>query len=630
MNNNSQRMNKSLRDKAESRLDQEEFIMDDLSNHEIKTLVHDLRVHQIELELQNEELRCAQKQLESTRDQFARLYNDAPLGYLTIDENSIIVRSNQTFAVMLGFEPHQITGTSLAEYVVPEDKGAFYGRFRAFFRHPDGKQLDFRIQGVSGELVVRCVGRLENELEVHSGDKASKTMLLAVSDVSRQVRAERILREREQYLNAILETTQDGFLTLNEQGRVLDVNAAYCSMSGYTRDELLQMSIPDLEALESFKETKARLKRINAGRSERFETRHRRKDGITFDVEVSVSCIEVGGGRLVCFCRDITERKKAEIALRRREEEFRALAENAPDIVARFDRHLRHVFINKAIEKYSGIHPEKFIGKTNEDLHMPDEQVQFWNSKLKKVFQDGQETEMFFDFPGPLKKMYFHSRIVPEFSLSGSVEYLLSITRDITQLKVAEEKITLINQQLQKVNDEKDKLFAIIAHDLKSPIAGVYSTSQILAEETVSLSLDEIGRISSEMHKSSKNALDLLNDLMQWARMSQGGMDFSPEECSLSELVRSSLYTARDVAGKKDIVIRCDIPKKLTVVVDQSMINTVIRNVIFNAVKFTRPGGNVSLTASQTGPDVQVCISDNGIAMNEAILSTAFSVDKSK
>ncbi|RQD65368.1 MAG: PAS domain S-box protein, partial [Desulfonatronovibrio sp. MSAO_Bac4] len=169
-----------LRDKAESRLDQEEFLMDDLSSHEIKALIHDLRVHQIELEMQNEELRYAQKQLEFTRDQFARLYNDAPLGYLTIDENSIIVRTNQTFAVMLGLEPHQIIGASLAEYVVPEDKGAFYGRFHAFFRHPDGKHLDFRIKGVSGELVVRCFGRLENEFEVHSGGKASKTMLVAV------------------------------------------------------------------------------------------------------------------------------------------------------------------------------------------------------------------------------------------------------------------------------------------------------------------------------------------------------------------------------------------------------------------------------------------------------------------
>ncbi|WP_291323698.1 HAMP domain-containing sensor histidine kinase, partial [Desulfonatronospira sp.] len=87
---------------------------------------------------------------------------------------------------------------------------------------------------------------------------------------------------------------------------------------------------------------------------------------------------------------------------------------------------------------------------------------------------------------------------------------------------------------------------------------------------------------------------------------------------------------AQNVADKKDITLKSDIPYDLVVLVDQLMINTVIRNVIFNAVKFTNRGGNISITASQTGPDVQVCISDNGIGMSESILSTAFSVDKSK
>ncbi len=196
--------------------------------------------------------------------------------------------------------------------------------------------------------------------------------------------------------------------------------------------------------------------------------------------------------------------------------------------------------------------------------------------------------------------------------------------------RYAEENIRAINEQLQKVNAEKDKLFSIIAHDLKSPMAGVYSTSQILAEEGESLSLEEISYMSTAMHKSSKNVLELLNDLMQWARMSQGGMDFSPEKCSISELVNLSLSITRDMAGKKDIAIQSDIPEDLTVLADQSMIKTVIRNVIINAVKFSYRGGNISITATQPGPDVQYCIRDNGIGMSEKIMSTVFSVDKSK
>ncbi len=630
MSNESQSTNKSLRDKAEARLDQGGFITDNLSKHEIKKLIHDLRVHQIELEIQNEELRDTQKQLESTRDQFARLYNDAPVGYLTIDENGIIIRSNQTFATMIGQESHHLSGTSLAAFIDPADRRAFHGRYRAFFKHPEGKELNFRIQSLSGILAVRCVGRIENEIPVPPAGEAVRRMLLAVNDVSKQVRAETILREREQYLNAILETIQDGFWALDVRGRVTDVNAAYCNMSGYTRSELRQMSIPDLEALENPEETETRVKRIIAGGAEFFETKHRRKDGTLFDVEVSVSYIEAGGGKLVCFCRDITERKQVEKALRRNEEEFRALAENAPDIVARFDQHFRHIYINRAIEKHTGMHREIFIGRTNEDLKMPEGHVKLWHAKLEKVFQSGQETEMFFDFPTPAGRKYYHSRIVPEFVPEDTVASVLSITRDITEQKEAENEIKHINQQLEIANAEKDMLFTIIAHDLKSPLSGVFSTSKLLAEEAESLPLEEISLISSAMHKSAKNVLELVNDLMQWARMSQGGMDFSPEECCLHELARSSLYTARDVADIKDITILSDIPEDLTVMVDQAMINTVIRNVIFNAVKFTRKSSSISVTARKAGSNIEVCVQDDGIGMSEAILASIFTVDKNK
>ena len=207
---------------------------------------------------------------------------------------------------------------------------------------------------------------------------------------------------------------------------------------------------------------------------------------------------------------------------------------------------------------------------------------------------------------------------------------MVGAVQDITERKKAEEEIKQINQQLERANAEKDKLFSIIAHDLKSPMAGIFGTSEILVQESESLSRDDIRFISAEMNKSTENALALLDDLMQWARMSQGGMDFSPEECCLYELARSSLHTAQNMAEKKDITIKCDIPQGLNVLADQPMIHTVIRNLIFNAVKFTHKDGNISLTAREAESEVEICVQDDGIGMDEAIMSKIFSVDKSK
>ncbi|MBX0330577.1 PAS domain S-box protein [Oscillochloris sp. ZM17-4] len=120
------------------------------------------------------------------------------------------------------------------------------------------------------------------------------------------------LRAREVRLRSILQTALDGFWAIDMQMRFTDVNEAYCAMSGYSRAEMLTMRIPDVEAAEQTAETDARIRRIMATGSDRFETRHRRKDGRIFDLEIAVTYISDGAGEMVCFCSDITARKQAE------------------------------------------------------------------------------------------------------------------------------------------------------------------------------------------------------------------------------------------------------------------------------------------------------------------------------
>ena len=134
-------------------------------------------------------------------------------------------------------------------------------------------------------------------------------------DITERKQAETVLLERDHYISTILNTTQEGFWILDAQGKIIDVNEAYCRMSGYTKNELLQLSIPDLEANERSDETAERIKRITDNGSERFETRHRRKDGSVFDVEISTTWQGSTTQRFICFCHDISKRKKTEAQL---------------------------------------------------------------------------------------------------------------------------------------------------------------------------------------------------------------------------------------------------------------------------------------------------------------------------
>jgi PAS domain S-box-containing protein len=136
--------------------------------------------------------------------------------------------------------------------------------------------------------------------------------------------------KRREVFETVLENALDGFYLVDLHGRLLEVNGAYCAMSGYTREELLQMRVADLESAESERDIAAHIEQIVRHGKDRFESRHHRKDGQIINIETSVQFLGIDGGRLFCFLRDITDRKRAEQALRESEERFRHVVEGAP------------------------------------------------------------------------------------------------------------------------------------------------------------------------------------------------------------------------------------------------------------------------------------------------------------
>ena len=133
---------------------------------------------------------------------------------------------------------------------------------------------------------------------------------------------------------AIIQTAMDGFWLVDMQGHLLEVNDTYCGMSGYGAQELLTLSVPDLEAAETNSVVAAHIEKVVAQGHDRFETRHRRRDGSVFDVEISVQYQPTDGGRIVCLLRDITQRKLAEATQAR----LSALFEATPDFVGFAER----------------------------------------------------------------------------------------------------------------------------------------------------------------------------------------------------------------------------------------------------------------------------------------------------
>lgn len=607
---------RKLREQAEARLAQSASTVDTLSLEEIKTLFQDYQVHQIELELQNEELRDTQKKFEIARDRFARLYNDAPVGYLTIDQSGIIVQTNQTFAEMVEKDPYLLCGKALVNFIAASDRSSFLGRFKAFFKNPEGKELRFALSGC--QRTVRCVGRIENQrLEPES----ERRLLLILSDITEQARMEEALQERERFLTSILETTQDGFWVIGADGRLTDVNDAYCRMSGYSKEELEGLCIADLDALEDSATTDARLARIVENGSELFETKHRRKDGSLFDVEVSASHLDLHGGMLVCFCRDISGRKAAELACRENEMRYRLLSDLTMEGIVIHKKGIA-VDLNAALSRLLGYEPQEILGKNVLEMlvHEPDRDT------VRKNIGKEYARPYVVRFVKKNGEVFFVELEARNFEINGEIMRVASV-RDITERIKSEEEIRRVNAELRNALAEKDRFFSIIAHDLKSPISGFLSLTKILVEDFEELSLEEVDTSLNALYKSSTRVFALLENLLEWAKVQQGMLTCSRSPFRLKDIIKLNIDFIHSVADQKQITLRDDTPDDLIADIDPPMISTVLRNLFSNALKFSNRGGHVLITAFQSGDMITVAVRDDGVGMDQNTLSMLFSLD---
>jgi len=269
-------------------------------------------------------------------------------------------------------------------------------------------------------------------------------------------------RESEERFRSVLEHSLDAAYRRNLQTDSYDyMSPVIKQITGFSAREMSTMSInevlgrihPDDLPLVSVELARA----LDAGRGTieyRFRCRDEKyrwlADHFTEIKDHNSRPLFRGG-----IVRDITEHKQVEKALVRNENKFRTLAENSPDIIARFDRQKRYIYANPAAVEPSGHSLEEMIGKTNSELEMSPEQVKFWEGYYENVFTTGKPETMELRHTSPQGKEYhFNTRVVPEF-VDGEVTSVLAISRDITDIKEAEVRLKEAHDNLEKLVEER-------------------------------------------------------------------------------------------------------------------------------------------------------------------------------
>lgn len=307
-----------------------------------------------------------------------------------------------------------------------------------------------RIDGMATDITERQ--QAEDALQTTNSNLETHPIQLVIANQELRLTLE-ALRESEERFRAIFEQAAVGICQSSLDGQFLRLNQKFCDLLGYTHEEMLNRTWIDITYPKDLKADLEAICRLREGEIDTYtlEKRYIRKDGSIIWVNLSCSLVWEPSGELksaIAVVEDIsdayrqaTQRKRAEEALYRREQEFRALVENSPDLIARFDRELRHLYINPAVELVTGIGPQTFIGKTNQELGMPSELGTFWRESVQSVFVTGQEQIVEFNFPTPSGMKCYQSRIVPEFNPDGTVGSVLGVSRDITDRKRAEKAL---------------------------------------------------------------------------------------------------------------------------------------------------------------------------------------------
>lgn len=419
-----------------------------------------------------------------------------------------------------------------------------------------------------------------------------------------------------------------GYFTLDRNGKILELNSAGAYLFGTNKEFLLQKSFFDFVASEQQDQLKSHLdntfeiqKRFTA------EIKMERKDKSPFFA--LLESISFENDKTICYTAvsDVTNLKVAQEELKESEVRFQNMANTAPVLIWITDADALFTFVNNYWLEFTG----RMIGRELgmgwlEGIHPED------LPSLINIYNAALTAKLTFDVEFRLKNKdgeyrWIKSKGIPRFHGDGRFFGFIGSGVDITEQKNIEENILLLNERLKSINASKDKFFSIIAHDLKSPLAGILGFTEILTDEFDELSPEDIKEFICHSHQSAKNLYALLENLLEWSRIQIGSIAFNPMEINIAQIFDEIIKLFSQNSKNKNIKLekKCDQLQK--VFADSNMLNTIIRNLVSNGIKFTKEGGTISLSAEELNNVVQITVRDSGVGISKENIDKLFKVE---
>lgn len=486
-------------------------------------------------------------------------------------------------------------------------------------------------------------------------------------DITDRKEVEKKLQENVETYRAIFHNSSDGMFLMSDV--FIDCNDSVCSLFNCSKEDIIGKSPIDFspeiqpDGRESSISAMEKIENAFNDKPQRFYWQHKRKDGVLFDAEVSLTAIIIVGKKLIlAVVRDITENKRAQnirevlyqiseaaytasdmIALYKKIHEAVSLLMPVINFyIAIYDEKTDMVSFPYMVDEFDPPYPPKKAGNGLTEYILRKGEATLIDEKLDLELREAGEVELigtptliWLGVPLKVEGKTIGVIVVQDYHKADTYgeeekQILVFVAEQIAQVierKRSAEAIKKFSEELKELNTTKDKFFSIIAHDLKNPFITIMGFSDILLSDYNELTDEERKYYIEEMKKSADLSHDLLQNLLQWSRSQTGRIDYHPEKLNLLETIEENFVLLKKSAENKMIELNHNISKDIFVNADEAMLNTVFRNLLTNAIKFSNKNGKISVTVSDNEYSFLINVRDTGIGMNKERVNELFKLD---
>jgi PAS domain S-box-containing protein len=351
-------------------------------------------------------------------------------------------------------------------------------------------------------------------------------------------------------------------------------------------------------------------------------------DGIFHFFVLTIGFLFILSVYFFIMMRDARERRKMAIQIIDSKRELDTIIETAPALIFVKDIHKKFKLVNKNFLEFFNTTNEAILNRDNAELISKNNQ---WlaDEEDDAVINDKisfKNIEREITLPNG-KKVWLNINKAPLIDGEGRTKGIVGITDDITQRILFQEALIKTQKELEELNNNKNRFFSIIAHDLKGPFTSMLGFSEFLVNDFDELTEEERKEFLKNINSTIKSVLELINNLLDWSRIQFKKIDFTPKEVFLQPIVESVFYSLKIAASNKKILLKNNLPDGIKIFADDNMVETVIRNLVNNSIKFTNENGFVEVSAEDRQTDVQIKITDNGVGMSKEIADNLFKID---